>query len=225
VGEMLGERILGRPRRLVAILVAVGLATGLFVITAGVVSAAPGGNNANAKICKDWASLFREDGSTFADRGECTSYAAEGGIILTSPPVPPLPNRVTVNAPSPAAGTYGASGAEFGPSPSSAGVSGSLVLVNDGTAAPNEGCSPIVGFPAGAIAVVDRGGCAFTVKVANAQAAGAVAVVVANDVAGVPTTMDGADATITIPAVMVSQSDGATIKAGLPATGIVASSS
>lgn len=219
----MGERMLGRSRRLITILVAVGLATGLFVITAGVISAAPGGNNASAKICKDWASLFREDGSTFADRGECTSYAAEGGTILTSPPAPPLPNLVVVNAPSPAAGTYEASGAEFGPSPTSTGVSGDLVLVNDGTALPTEGCSPIVGFPAGAIAVVDRGGCAFTQKVANAQAAGAVAVVVASNVAGEPITMDGSDATITIPAVMVAQSDGAIIKAGLPATGTVAS--
>lgn len=219
----MGESMLGRPRRLIAILVSVGLAIGLLVITAGVVSAAPGGNSTNAKICKDWASLYREDGSTFADRGECTSYAAEGGTILTSPPVPPLPNRVVVETGA-TAGTYGASGAEFGPSPTSAGVRGDLVLVDDGTTVPTEGCSPLVGFTAGAIAIVDRGGCAFTVKVSNAQAAGAVAVVVANNVAGVPTTMDGTDSTITIPAVMVSQSDGATIKAGLPATGTVASS-
>jgi hypothetical protein len=99
--------------------------------------------------------------------------------------------------------------------------------VNDGVSGspggtPNDGCEPF-SLPAGAIAVVDRGFCGFTVKVKNAQDAGAVAVIVANNVAGDPITMGGADPTITIPSVMVSQANGATIKAGLPATGKVAS--
>jgi hypothetical protein len=136
-------------------------------------------------------------------------------------PRPALPNLVTVDAPSSAAGTYGASGAAFGPVPDETGIAGNIVLVNDGSTLPTEGCGPLVGFPAGAIALVDRGTCGFTVKVANAQAAGATAVIVANNVAGVPGTMGGTDPTITIPAVMVSQADGATIKAGLPATGRV----
>ena len=207
-------------------LVAVGA---LIVLTASSVQAAPGRNNDNAKLCRDWSSLYREDGSTFADRSACTSYAAQGGTILTSPPTttttttlpPPLPNQVVVNSGS-AAGTYQASGAAFGPAPTN--VGGSLILVDDGTANSTQGCSPLVGFPAGAIAVIDRGGCADDTKVAQAQAAGAVAVVVANDVAGVPTTLTGAGTSITIPAVMVSQSDGATIKAGLPATGAVRAS-
>jgi hypothetical protein len=96
-----------------------------------------------------------------------------------------------------------------------------LVVVNDGTTSPTEGCSPLVGFPAGSIAIVDRGGCEFVIKVGNAQAAGAVAVVVANNVGGDPITMGGVDASITISSVMVSQADGAVIKVGLPATGTV----
>ena len=63
--------------------------------------------------------------------------------------------------------------------------------MNDGTAAPTEGCSPLVGFPAGAIALVDRGNCNFTVKTFNAQAAGAVAVVIVNNVPGAPTAPGG----------------------------------
>lgn len=48
-----------------------------------------GGNSANAKACQKggWASLYREDGSTFADQGACVSYAAKGGKLLTEPPV------------------------------------------------------------------------------------------------------------------------------------------
>jgi hypothetical protein len=132
-----------------------------------------------------------------------------------------FPNLVTIDAPSPAAGSYSATGAAFGPAPSVAGIAGSVVVVNDGTVLPAEGCSPLIGFPAGAIALVDRGTCGFTQKVSNAQAAGATAVVVANNVVGDPITMGGTDPTIVIPAVMVSLADGATIKAGLPATGTV----
>ena len=132
------------------------------------------------------------------------------------------PNVVTIDAPSAAAGSYGATGAAFGPAPTVAGFAGDIVLVNDGSALPAEGCGPLIGFPAGAIALVDRGTCPFTEKVANAQAAGAVAVIVANNVPGAPIEMAGADPTIVIPSVMVSQADGDTIKAGLPATGSVA---
>jgi hypothetical protein len=135
-----------------------------------------------------------------------------------------LPNIVTVDPPSSAAGTYGATGAAFGPLPPATPIAGAIKLVDDGSAAPTEGCGPLIGFTAGAIALVDRGTCGFTVKVSNAQAAGAVAVIVANNVAGDPFTMGGSDPAIVIPAVMISQADGATIKAGLPATGSVGAS-
>jgi PA domain/LVIVD repeat len=136
-----------------------------------------------------------------------------------------LPNLVTIAPPSTAAGTYGAAGAAFGPLPSAAGYTGEIVLVNDGVSTPpdgtpSDGCEPFT-VPTGAIALLDRGACAFVVKVANAQAGGAGAVIVANNVAGAPITMGGTDPTITIPSVMVSLADGNTIKAGLPATGTV----
>jgi hypothetical protein len=139
----------------------------------------------------------------------------------------PLPFEVVVDAPSSAAGTYQATGAEFGQPPSSTGLSGAIELVNAGPSAefpmatPTQGCGPLVGFTPGAIALVDRGTCGFVIKAANAQAAGAVAMIVANNAPGAPITMGGTDPTVTIPSVMVSQADGATIKAGLPATGTV----
>ncbi|HEX6238010.1 MAG TPA: PA domain-containing protein, partial [Acidimicrobiales bacterium] len=68
-----------------------------------------------------------------------------------------------------------------------------------------------------------RGTCGFVVKAANAQAAGATAMIVANNAPGAPITMGGTDPAITIPSVMVSQADGTTIKTGLPATGTVSS--
>lgn len=141
-------------------------------------------------------------------------YSVGAGPFSSSP----LPHTVSVDAPSSAAGEYGATGAQFGPPPTMDGLTGAFAVVNDGSGTA-EGCGALIGFPAGAIAIADRGTCNFTVKVANAQAAGASAVVVANNAPGAPITMGGADPSITIPSVMVSQADGATIKAGLPATG------
>jgi methionine-rich copper-binding protein CopC len=134
------------------------------------------------------------------------------------------PNDVTVDPPSSAAGTYQAAGASFGPEPSDDGITGDIVLVNDGSANPTEGCGPLVGFPADAVALVDRGTCGFTQKASNAQAAGAAAMIVANNEPGPPFNMGGNDPSITIPSVMISQDDGNTIKGGLPAAGAVARS-
>jgi hypothetical protein len=132
-----------------------------------------------------------------------------------------LPNLVTIASGS-AAGTYEANGAQFGPP--AAGLSGNIVLANDGVGTTTDACQPLVGFPAGAIAVVDRGGCEFGFKALTAQQAGASGVIVVNNAPGTPIVM-GAGAVggqVTIPAVHVSQADGNTIKTGLPATGSVA---
>lgn len=67
----------------------------------------------------------------------------------------------------------------------------------------------------GAVVLIKRGSCTFATKVANAAAAGAIGVVVYNQFAGDPVAMGGTGA---IPAVMVSNVDGATIKAKLPST-------
>jgi PA domain/Zinc carboxypeptidase len=132
-----------------------------------------------------------------------------------------LPAEVTIDPPSAAAGTYEAAGASFGTEPSEEGLAGDIVPVSDGSANPTLGCGPLAGFPAGAIALVDRGSCSFVQKARNAQAAGAAAVIVVNNVAGDPSDMGGTDPSITIPAVQVSQADGTAIKAGLPASGHV----
>ena len=59
-------------------------------------------------------------------------------------------------------------------------------------------------FPAGAIALVQRGGCGFAVKVLNAQAAGASAVIVANDGRAGLVGMIGDATGLTIPAIFVT---------------------
>ena len=139
-------------------------------------------------------------------------------------------HQVTVNSPTSLAATYSASGAFFGPLLESTGITGEIVLANDGTGAATDGCEPIVNDVAGKIALIDRGTCVFVLKVKNAQNAGAAAVVIANNQGNTTFAMGGSDATITISSVMVGQTDGqllrrrrgpaavnATVARGLPA--------
>ena len=88
-----------------------------------------------------------------------------------------LPSAVTVSSGA-AAGTYLAQYARYSPPATTAGTPGTLVLVNDGTGAPNDGCDAF-SLPAGAIAVVDTAtACTNHAQTLNAQNAGAVAVVI-----------------------------------------------
>jgi len=108
--------------------------------------------------------------------------------------------------------------ASFGPQLSATGVTGDVVLANDGTGATSDACEPITNNVAGKIALVDRGTCAFTIKVKNAQDAGAIAVIAADNVAGSPPPgLGGADATITIPSGRITLADGNALKAALGA--------
>ena len=128
--------------------------------------------------------------------------------------------NLTINSPVALAGNYPSfPNSSFGPAITSA-ITGNIVLVNDGVSVPTSlGCSALTNGSAvnTKIALVRRGSCNFSVKVANAQAAGAIAVIVMNNVAGPPAAMGGTDATITIPSVMISREDGNLLEAALTA--------
>lgn len=134
------------------------------------------------------------------------------------------PSRVLVSAPAAVAGSYSAGDAAFGPTVESSPVSGLVVLVQDAVAPTGDGCEALANGAAlaGNIAMVDRGVCAFVNKVQAAQDAGAIGVIVVNNVAGPAASMGGTSATITIPSVMISLADGNALKAQL-ANGVYAS--
>jgi hypothetical protein len=94
-------------------------------------------------------------------------------------------------------------------------LSDDLAAVDDGVDTGTDGCTAFVGVT-GLIALIDRGNCNFTVKAANAQAAGAVGALIVNNVPndGAPG-MSGDDATITIPVLSISFEDGEQIRAEL----------
>ena len=118
-----------------------------------------------------------------------------------------------VTAPSAVARDYEFGSAGFGPVATPSNYNGQLVQ-----GVPTNGCTAITSPVAGKIALISRGTCGFAVKTKNAQNAGAIAVLIANNQAGGAIGMGGTDATITIPTLSVSQNDGASLAANLPAS-------
>jgi hypothetical protein len=108
--------------------------------------------------------------------------------------------------------TYQINTAGFGPKITVAGVNGTIAATQ-----PLDGCLAITngGAISGRIALIDRGTCNFTVKVKNAQLAGATAVIIADNVVSSIPPLGGTDDTIAIPTIGVSQADGAAIRAAL----------
>jgi subtilisin family serine protease len=106
--------------------------------------------------------------------------------------------------------TYGAAVGDF--ATVSSNLTAPLGVVFDGTAL-SQVCSAISANLSGKIALVSRGNCTFSTKIRNAQAAGAVAVLVVNNTVGSPTAMgqDGTANQPTIPAYMVSLADKAAL--------------
>jgi hypothetical protein len=123
-----------------------------------------------------------------------------------------------ITSPPSIAGKYAVKEANFTPQLLDTGsVSGDLVLADDddetlddgGDGTTSDACQPLVNDTeiSGNIAFIQRGGCDFDTKVANAADAGAAAALVYN-IAGDPIVMNGASDLSDIPALMVGQADG-----------------
>jgi hypothetical protein len=126
---------------------------------------------------------------------------------------------VGVGAQSPDGDLYAVGEADFGPKIDKSPLTGQIAQVALQADSPGSACTPFNAENAAAvrrnIALVSRGTCPFTVKVKNAQNAGAIGVIVADNAPGAVTGLGGSDPSITIPAVRVSQADGALIAASL----------
>ena len=146
---------------------------------------------------------------------------ADTALVLAKP-------RTDFHAFSPAAavGDYAiGTSSTFGSVPSAANFTGPVVLGLDAADASGptttDGCTAYTNAAAvaGKIALVDRGTCGFVVKAKMAQNAGATGLIIANLSTSSPNNppagMSGADATVTIPSVLVSYSAGQTFKANI----------
>ena len=132
-------------------------------------------------------------------------------------------NRTLVTTP-PLTFTDGIGASGYGPQTFE--LTNSVILANDGSTAVMTGttgpgtftdaCQALPAEVAGKIVVAERGGCNFTNKSVNAQAAGAVGIIVLNNAAGnAAPSPGGAQPSITIPLLGLSMEDGAKLKAAL----------
>lgn len=130
-----------------------------------------------------------------------------------------------VHAPAPVAGDIWARPATFGPPLDAVGVSGTVARGLDPSdpsgPSPTDGCSALDNPEdvSGRVALLDRGSCPFVTKVANAEAAGAIGVLVVDD-DDQPFTMNGSGVEPGIPSAMIGRSDGERIAAEL-ASGVL----
>jgi hypothetical protein len=153
-----------------------------------------GSNNANMNTPADGA------------QPRMRMYLWSGSVAMAKVEAPPLGVKQS------ATGEFGAQAFD---------LTGNLVVARDAVNAEgpldSDGCTAIsnAGAIAGKIAVIDRGTCLFVVKVKNAQDAGAAGVIVVNNVSPGTITMSGEDASITIPALSITQQDGTAIKNAL----------
>lgn len=134
---------------------------------------------------------------------------------------------LVISTPAAIAGFYEAGGALFGPQAFT--VSGQVVQALDAatSAGPTttDACTGITNAAAvhGNIALIDRGSCEFSTKVLNAQQAGAIAVIIADNQPG---PVDGMGpgvfaAQVSIPSLRVTQATGILIKGELAAAQVV----
>jgi subtilisin family serine protease len=101
--------------------------------------------------------------------------------------------------------TVGAAVGDFDPLPS---ASFDLFDTN------SDGCASVDAAAAGKLAIINRGGCTFSQKIANAKAVGAIAVLIINNVAGDPIAMARtAGFDDDLPAVMIGKNEGAALRA------------
>jgi hypothetical protein len=122
--------------------------------------------------------------------------------------------ELNVLTPAGIAGSKPVGTAQFGSPLDTNGISGTMALANDGSGVLNsDACESLIngGVISGKIALVDRGNCTFVQKALNVQNAGGIGMVVVDNGNGL-SSMSGADPSITITSVMVSQTDGNAIR-------------
>jgi PA domain len=109
-----------------------------------------------------------------------------------------------------AAGSYEFGSASFGGAVPATGLYGALGSVS------GLGCTAFDAATTaevrGRVAMIDRGTCGFAVKAKNAQDAGAKGVIIVNNAAGPAPGLGGADPTVTIPVISLSQADGSKLR-------------
>jgi hypothetical protein len=171
---------------------------------------------------RTWVSMTATERAASAIRPRSLSWAgatatnAAPGVLTTGTPT----LQISGPAAGPVTGTLLIGTASFGAPIRAQPVTGQVMPVVDQPNGTGLACTAL--SPANAtavrnnIALVDRGVCGFTVKAKAVQDAGAIGVIVVDNVAGSPPPdLGGADPSVVIPAVRISLADGDALKAQL----------
>jgi hypothetical protein len=174
-------------------------------------------DNRNNKL---WANMTDAERVASAISGNGLSW--NGANVTANVPqvLAPVSNlAVSGGAAGDAAGNYMVGDASFGPPLGNSPVAGQLMQVVDQPDGTGTACTALSAANALAvrnnIALVDRGTCAFVVKAKIVQDAGAIGMVVADNQPGDVAGMSGADPTVVIPSVRITQADGVRLKTAL----------
>jgi PA domain len=182
---------------------------------------------------RKWTQLTEEERVANAISGDGLSWDGPN-VNAAVPDVLGPRGVVAISGPAAgsAAGEQAFGEASFGPRITEANVTGQIMpVVEDRATNTGTACAPLSAANAkavrGNVALVDRGSCTFVVKAANVQAAGATAMIVADNAPGDPAGMSGDDPSITIPSVRITQAAGQALKAALTsrsrtASGVIA---
>ena len=122
----------------------------------------------------------------------------------------PSEKTLHVTAPSNLIGDFEAGTASFGPPVSTTPITGSVVVVNDGSSTPTWACKTLLNTNlSGKIALIDRGSCFFSDKIYFAQQKGAIACIVCNIEESIINMGAGSSTSnlVTIPAISLKKSD------------------
>jgi Zn-dependent metalloprotease len=145
--------------------------------------------------------------------GDTPDAVRSNGSCTTATALPPT---VQVTAPASLAGMKDAGTAAWGPATFT--LSGSVAGVQVGST--SAACTALpAGSLTGKIAFVERGTCGFSVKAMNAQAAGAIGVIIGNNqgATAVINMSETAGSTSTLPSLSITQNDGTAFKTALAA--------
>ena len=162
--------------------------------------------------------------------------AADRPYIVSSPSIAPeaisvaqtsMPTGVAiplvVTAPASIAGSYGNT-ATVDWAPIVAGFSGAVLRAGAGGSANAIACTPATTIDfTGKVALIDRGSCAVSIKVANAAAKGALGVLIANNTSGDAPTFSYGGGTPLVETLVVTQAIGNTLKAALASSTVTVS--
>ena len=171
----------------------------------------------------DYVIAEAQDGSGLNNANFATGSDGVSGrmqMYLWNSPGEVLGSFLTINN-GPLAGSYYSRDSQFAPSLPATPITADLALMIDDNSGesedPYDGCDPLInaGSLNGKIAVIRRGSCDFVFKTQQAQDAGAIAVIMINNVLGDPIIMGGTGTGITIPAILIYKTDGDAIISSL----------